>query len=686
MAEPDPSPSSSSSTPPRWLILFLILGLYLTLRGYHSRDNDQAYRLPLLLRQQDPTLFAGDPFVRAFDGFNPHRGYLALLDVASRPLGLSTGLFVLFALTFAATCAGFDRLARAVWPENTGIVGLVAIGLALTAKAGNIGTIHLFEAMLLDRLLGFALGWLALAWMVERPESHGGRAALAIGLAALVHPSVGFQLAMLLGVSWVAWALLARATGVGLRPATLGLAALGLALLPWGLMYLGQAPRLQAGLPPEEFRLLSAELQSPQHMLPHLWRQSQWLAFACYPILALLALGRPRSDAAGSGPATWPAARIRLAIVLALNLAGLGLAWFAVEVLKDPAVTLFQPFRMATVFRGLALVAISGRVVLLWRDGRFVDRSRALLVAVGVAGDGMFVVATAVDLAAAALEIARAKMPARTWAAHTRSTWAAFAVVLAAGLFLLARRDTESGHQPLIAALLALVILPRLVRGRTCRSNRTRLAWALAGSWAVPVAACLASNLADPRAPWAAGLIERCRFAAVPTDDIERLALWCREHTPASARFIGPPGPKTFRLWSLRSLAFNRAASPYHALGVADWAARFRDHVGFEGSSTELVHAYQKDRHSLERRYQAMSDSDRAALAVRQGADYVVAAPPAGRPSGASGPEPLELLHVEGRYAVYRVRGPRAGAVPAPASAPPPRQARAVATASAGTG
>ena len=28
-------------------------------------------------------------------------------------------------------------------------------------------------------------------------------------------------------------------------------------------------------------------------------------------------------------------------------------------------------------------------------------------------------------------------------------------------------------------------------------------------------------------------LINRCRFAAVPLDDIERLALWCREHTPA---------------------------------------------------------------------------------------------------------------------------------------------------------
>src|SRR4051812_34078450 len=171
-----------SATPPRWLAVFLIFGLFLTLRGYHSRDGDQAYRLPLLLHRQDPTLFADDPFVRAFDGFNPHRGYLALLDVASRPLGLSAAIFSLFVLTFAATCIGLDRLARAVWPESGKKVGLVAIGLALTAKAGNIGTIHLFEAMLLDRLIGFALGWLALAWAVERPGTHSGRSAIAIGL------------------------------------------------------------------------------------------------------------------------------------------------------------------------------------------------------------------------------------------------------------------------------------------------------------------------------------------------------------------------------------------------------------------------------------------------------------------------------------------------------------------------
>src|SRR5208337_3454875 len=92
----------------------LILGLYLTLRGYHSLDGDQAYRLPLLLHQQDPTLYSADPYVRAFDAFNPHRGALHAIGLASRGIGLSAGLLLLFVSTFLATCLGVDRLARAV--------------------------------------------------------------------------------------------------------------------------------------------------------------------------------------------------------------------------------------------------------------------------------------------------------------------------------------------------------------------------------------------------------------------------------------------------------------------------------------------------------------------------------------------------------------------------------------------
>ena len=662
--------------PPRWLIIVLILGLYLTLRGYHSRDNDQAYRLPLLLHQQHPALFADDPFVRSFDAFNPHRGYLALLDMASRPLGLSAGLFLLFTLTFAATCIGFDRLARAVWPEKRQVVGLAAIGLALTAKAGNIGTVHLFEAILLDRLIGFALGWLALAWMVERPASSAGRAALAIGLAAVVHPSVGLQLALLLGASWIAWALAPRLTGVDRWQAVRALAALGLALLPWGVLYLGQAPRLQAGLPPEEFRLLSAELQNPQHMLPHLWRLPQWLAFGCYPILALLALGRRRMPA-GAAPerATWPAARTRLAIVLAVNLAGLGMAWLGVEGLQSLAVTLFQPFRMATVFRGLALIAVAGRVVGLWRDGRFVDRARAVLIAIGLAGDRMLVVATAVDLAVSGLEYARTALRMKTWAWHPAWTGGSFAIALGMGLVFLARHDPEQGPWFMVAAVAALAALPRLVRGRTWSWNRRRLAWALALAWAVPLAAFLAANLADPRAPWAEGLIEPLPVRGGP----HRRHRTARTLVPGTYPRHGPVH-RPARSQDLPALV---APQPGVQPGGEPLPCRRTGRLGRPVPRPRrlrrLLRCARPGLSARPPRPRGSLSSDERSPARRPGGPARgrlrrrrPATAGRARPAGVG--SPLELLHVEGRYAVYRVRTPA-----------PPAQLRTAAR-SAGTG
>ncbi len=372
--------TAPSSTPSRWLVFLLIFGIYLTFRGYQSREGDQAYRLPLLLHRQNPALFADDPFVRAFDAFNPHRGSLALLDAASRAVGLSAALAALFALTFAATALGLDRLARASWPEEGPGVGVVAAVLVLVARAGNIGTNHLFEPMLLDRLIGFGLGWVALGTVVADPRRGRWIAPPVLGAAALVHPSVGLQLAMLLGAGWVGCAPWPGRTGVDWRSALLALAALGLALVPAVVMNAGQGARLFAGLPPEEFRLLSVELQGPQHMLPHLWRLPQWLAWGCYPLLALLALGRVGQERMGTG---WPSARVRLAILLAVNLAGIGLAWVAVEVIGDLRVTVFQPFRMATVLRGLALAALSGRILETWRRGRWIDRARAVLLTVG---------------------------------------------------------------------------------------------------------------------------------------------------------------------------------------------------------------------------------------------------------------------------------------------------------------
>jgi len=655
--------------PPRWLGYCLILGLYLTLRGYHSLDGDQAYRLPLLLHQQDPTLFSGDPFVRAFDAFNPHRGALLAIGLVSSWIGLSAGLMLLFTLTFLATCRGIDRLARSVWPESSNQVGWVAITLVLAAKAGNIGTNHLFEAMVLDRLIALAAGWLAIAGVVGQPDRGWWRAGLGLCVAALIHPSLGLQLVLVIAVSWIAWAALGGRTGVSWSLTARGIVAAGLAVVPGLTLNLGHGSSLQEGLPPADFWTIAVELQSPQHMLPHLWRMPQWLAWGCYLVLALLALAAPEAgepshavqdptvETLNRSPCK---ARVRLAIMLAVVLFGLGAAWGAIEGLHHVRITLFQPFRMATLARGLALVLAASRLVDLWNRGTWLARARAVLIGVALAGDWLLVVATLAEAGTTAAEhVTR------------RGAILVFSLLTAWGLYFLSRHDTESGHWPILVVLLGEAAWAglRAWSGRMPRAiapKRASLGFqrAMALAWIVPALSLIACAL--PSSHWAArtslvqGLVARCRFVPVPIDDIERLALWCRHHTPVSARFIGPPGPKTFRLWSRRSLAFSRAGSPYHASGLADWFARFQDHVDLHVDPEAFVREYVSGRHRLEARYDGLTLDHKAALAFRQGADHVIASvpeSPAMDPGSTPRPDsPLDLLHTEGRYAVYRVR------------------------------
>lgn len=646
------APDFTDSATRRRVAFFLLLGLFLSFRGYRSLEGDQAYRLPILLHRQDPSLLAADPFVAAFAEFNPHRGYLALLDGSSRVVGLSAALAVWFGLVFWATCRGVDASARAVWPEEPASVGLAAVVLVLVAQAGNVGTNHLFEPMLLDRQIGFALGWLAIAWSLARPSSGRWAAPALLGLAALVHPSVGLQLAMLLGAGRLGWLAVERPGAAATRAELRAIAGLAGAVVPGYLLNLGGGGVLLKGLSPNDFRLLAAYLQGPQHMLPHLWRMPQWLAWGCYPVLAALSL------ATAGGP--MPGPRRRLAVLVGVTLVGLTGAWFGIERLENLPLTLFQPFRMATVARGLCLILMAGHLVRLWTTGRARERTRAALLVVGLLGDWRLVVVTLFEVA---MSVADRRSAAR-WG--RLAAWG----VLAGGLVFLARHDTESGHWSLLATLGVMLAAGARLPVGPIPWTWPRVGLRMTLAWALPVMA-LSANVAavesgrPPRRGFGWFLIHHCRFAAVPLDDVERLAVWCAGNTPRDARFVGPPGPKGFRLWAARSLAFNRAGSPYQASALADWAARYRAHVGFEGTNAEFVAAYLRNRQELDRGFDRMNAEALARLAARQGAEYVIAG---ARNEEITAASALERVHAEGRYAVYRVRANAVAQGPASAA------------------
>jgi hypothetical protein len=615
-----------------------LLGLYLSTQGYRSLEGDQAFRLPLLLDRHDPALYAADPFVRAFDAFNPHRGYVWLLDVASRLMGLPAALAALFFAVFALTCRGFARLGRAVAPGMPG-AGWAVVGLVLVARAGNIGTNHLFEPTLLDRLVALGLFWNALAALIEAP-SRADRAAPWLVPAAIVHPNLGLQLGLVLALGRLAWWVFGWDGGARFRGAACQAALMLVAVAPGVALVAGQGDVLFAGMAPEAYRLIAGYIQNPQHLIPSLWRGTQWAAWLGYP--ALVVRFWPRGE-----PETSPGreARVRLAILLGMVLAGLGVAYAGIEVAHSVRVTLFQPFRMATVARGMCLVLIAPGLIGHLRSGDPSRQARAALLAGGLVGDLAFVVAVLVELAATLGE-----RRSRRWGI------ALGAAVLGVGMAYLSRHDTAFGHRPLMLALAGVAVWRglRATWGRVPPALTTgRLARLTCYAWAVPVLAVALPAGPDaqpgPVARVGTALAAHCRFRELPRDAEERLALWCREHVPRSARFVAAPGAKSFRLWSRRALAFNRAGCPYHAAALADWLARYRDHVAFRGSTEAFAAAYLASRHRLEAGYEAHDDAGLAGLAGRQGAQYVVAR------AGLAG-DALEPLHVEGDRAVYRVR------------------------------
>jgi hypothetical protein len=646
MTRPTDGSGPNATPPPFALIVAGLLGLYLTTQGYRSLEGDQAFRLPLVLDRQDPTLYAADPFVRAFDAFNPHRGYLALLDAASRLVGLPAALAGLFFAVFALTCRGFERLGRAAAP-GVPAAGWAVVGLVLVARAGNIGTNHLFEPTLLDRLIALSLFWNALAGLVERPD-RAGRAALWLIPAAFMHPNLGLQLGLLLAGGRLAWRALGWDGGGTWRGALGGAALLLLAVAPGVAPVLAQGDALFAGMSREEYRRIAGYLQNPQHLIPSLWRATQWAAWACFPVLVV-------RFAADSGSTPHPAAlrptsptggevgigKGRLAVLLGLILAGLAASAGLIEMAQNARVTLFQPFRLATVARGLCLVLIAPGLLGHLRSGDAWRQARAALLAAGLVGDVALVVATLVELASTLGDRRSRRVGAIAGCA-----------ALGAGLWWLVCHDTALGHRPLLLALAGLAGW-RFLRATLWRVppawTPARLARLTAYAWIVPLLAMVL-----PCGPGVAGeigarLAAHCRFREVPRDADERLALWCREHLPRDARLVAAPGAKSFRLWSRRALAFNRAGCPYHAAALADWMARYRDHVGFAGPDAAFIAAYLSDRHRLERGYDAHDGAGLAGLASRQGSGYVVAR------AGLEG-DALDVLHAEGDRAVYRVR------------------------------
>jgi hypothetical protein len=388
----------------------------------------------------------------------------------------------------------------------------------------------------------------------------------------------------------------------------------------------------------EVFRALAVEIQGPQHLAPWLWRTDQWAAAAAYLVLAWFGI----ADAVRMRHECTEVAWRRIVALFVCGVILLACGWFGVAVMRDLRLTLFQPFRLATVLRGVALLLVAPSFARLWTTRGPWERLRVAALACGLGFDQALLVVVAAELAA------------RAWL-HASVRWArvVWLIVILCGLVHLSAHDPQ-GSGGVLAAVLAVVGAgERVIRRAGILWNARRRALVIASSWAVPaLALCggLAAIGAGETPEWARSAVERCRFFETPFDDMERLGAWARRNLPEDAVLVGPPESKTLRLWSRRAVSFNRAGSPYHGRALLVWGERFRRHVAFAGDTRELARAYQRDRARLEARYYELSCEELSILLDEMNASHVVTHSQREDELARGG---IERLHVEGRYAIY---------------------------------
>ena len=632
--------------------LLVACGLVITINGYDSRVVDQCYRLPVLERMTDARAYPADQFVDAFEKFNPHLGYLRLLQFGSGIFGLSITLFLLYSLTVLLTTYSIWRIRELLFPEMPHWSNWLLLLTFFLCKAGNLGTNHIWEDHLLDRQIAFSLGWFALALWLECHPSIGIKIPVITGLIAVIHPGLGL-LNLALWLTVFSWNFL---TGIFKRnDLILFVIAIFLSMIPWALLYLGQSSVLKAGVSPELFWSLATELQGPQHMRSSLWRSSQWYAAISLTVFAsiqfLVLMPKNLSHRAFKQARQW----------LLLILIGLFISWPAIEYFHNLNITLAQPWRMATPVRGFLLIILNSIIFEYIKSNRPIIKGRAFSIIFGLRND--IVTFSLFLLESVNLMIKRTLR-------DTKPSWQ----TNISGIFLMTStfyailwvydHDPQHGHYVIIAGYVAGPAVDFILRklqisiddqsGKLYIPTKLQIAPrnAIILAWILPAIAIIYCGFdASGKTIFAQILASKWRIYETPRSDAEKLGAWLHANIAPNAMILSPPRDKSLRLWSHRSVVANVAGSPYQAEELKKWSERIATLSGFSGDIADFAHQWPENRVRFETFYEKATSNEIIAWANQNQANVIVV--PSAERFESLATSGWEKAHVEGRLAAW---------------------------------
>lgn len=632
--------------------LLIACGLVITINGYESRVVDQCYRLPILERMIDPQAFPADQFVQAFDKFNPHLGYLRILQFSSSLFGLSISLFLLYCITAFLNIYSVWRIRELVFPDLPEWTNWLLLLLLVLCKAGNLGTNHIWEDHLLDRQIAFALGWFALACWLEANESIYWKIPVITGLIAIIHPGLGLlNLALWCGLfSWnFIFAAFPREKVLFFFGVFL------LSMLPWARLYLGQSSVLKAGVSPDLFWQLATEIQGPQHMRPSLWRSSQW-----YAAFSLLALGFIQFF--WMIPEKVPQkVHQRASQWILMIVFGLFVSWPAIEYFHDINITLAQPWRLATPLRGLLLIILTSILTPYFSINNRLIRGFAFSIIVGLRNDWVTFFLCSVSIFVITL-------PNFMRLVRSNIMQLIFQLLIGGSLIYslwwISAHDPQDGISLIAGSYLFVFIVDYLLKKHEVKidpeNNTIHFPYslqisrrnAIIAAWLLPLSSLIIGGF-DPTGQTRITqiLASKWRIYETPRTDAEKMGVWLNANLPKNAMILTPPRDKSLRAWSHRSIVANVAGSPYQAAELQKWAERMKILSGFNGEMSEFANQWPTKRVEFETYYDKADANEIIGWAEDFKANYIIAPSHANsQPFAAKG---WVIIHRHGRLIAY---------------------------------
>ena len=617
------------------LLLLLLLSAFLVVRGYRFSVSDQNEYLPKLYRMLDPGFLRNDWFTNETADLNPRTYFIALVAGATWLIGDAPAHFVLYAVCFGALSLGVIRLgARLFGSQGAGVFSLAFI---LFGPRATLGGQDLLGNYLQQSMLGAAGVVWALAMFLER---RWWFAWLLVGLATALHMTTGAIGAILLGVL-----TLVRLKEIGPKNLALCAAAFLVPALAATVPLLMSLRSQGGGLSDAEFIEILARVRAPWHYLPSSFSPEAYIRFGLLFVAAAAAFRiQPPSPHRREVYAF-------VATVVALCL----IAYVFVELVPVATVTSLNLMRATVFFRLLAMLALGGAV----HAGLRRREAAQILPAAAI----VFSLVTHADFLAVVVAVLWLVSKSKPRLARGVAAFSALVIAAAICLALVTILKPSWGHAVAgafhgnsirlgVGSMLAAVALGLyalwLHGGAVWRLRMRHLAPML---WVVPAAIAVLQIFDRPLARRFPGIhdltVARLKPVRVYEGDLDEMAAWCRDNTPADAVFVIPPGSKDyevqdFRLKARRAIVADFKAITFTRSGLRQWRERIRD---LTNNVEFTLHGDRKK--ELSEGYASLKAEEVRRLARKYGASYILVEKPAELP--------FPLAHETDSFRLYQV-------------------------------